>query len=301
MSKEIALRTGHLAVPPATPEQDSPIFSTVSAEKGSAANDATLPEDMLSEMGDDGLLVAKRHNVSPDDSLTAPDRIYVDRRQRQHLDQQIEALYRQVSQELSDNPEDASFALDKLRYAQEIVLGDKEQYEEALYWVFIVNQMLVKQRTLRQSSYSWGMFVFFYALIWLVVFCAGFTFHLQNLVTGDNIIWYAALAGGIGGVVTIFWDLSWHISVRNDFDRQYVMKYLVYPLMGLVLGGVVYLLTSAGFFVLNTAAASGSGTPALSSSVLAVQVLLGFVVGFRQQVVYDMVDILVQRFSPADS
>jgi hypothetical protein len=301
MSKEIALRTGQLTASSDNPEREVPIFSTVSAEKVSAADDSVLPEDVLSAMGDEGLAVAKRTAVTPDDSLTSPERTYVDRQQRQHLDHQIEALYRQVSQELSGHPEDASFALDKLRRAQDIVLGNKEQYEEALYWIFVVNQILVKKRSLRRWSYSWGTFVLVYALIWLIALLAGFTLQIQNLVAGDNIIWYAALAGGIGGVVTILWDLSWHVSVRNDFDRQYVMKYLVYPLMGLVLGGVVYLLTSAGFFVLNSVTVSEGGSTTLSAGVLAVQVVLGFVVGFRQQVVYDMVDVLAQRFSPTSS
>lgn len=273
---------------------DPPIFSTVITEEVVIAEQESLPEDSLSHMGDGGLLVDKRDEVAPDDSLTTPSRTLVDKNQRVTLDQQIEDLYPRVITELSDRPGDVSYALEKLRQAQDIVLGDAQRSEEALYCIFLVNQMLVKNRNLRRWSYTWGLFLLFYAIVWLGVLLSGFFVQLQGLATGSNTIWFAALAGGIGGVVTILYDLSWHVSIRNDFDRQYVMKYLVYPFMGFVLGAVVYLITSAGFIAINTFAGDSSS---FSASVLSVQVVLGFVVGFRQQIVYDMVDLILRRFS----
>ncbi|GAB4424584.1 MAG: hypothetical protein Kow0031_03660 [Anaerolineae bacterium] len=274
---------------------DSPVFSTVTTEEVVIAEQEILPEDALSHMGDDGLLLEKRPEVAPDDTLTATSRTPVDKKQRVALDEQIEALYRRVTVELSDNPADVSYALDKLRQAQDIVLGDVQRSDEALYWIFVVNQMLVRRQNLRRWSYTWGMFLFFYAIVWLVVLLAGFFVQFQNLATGSSTIWFAALAGGIGGVVTILYDLSWHVSIRNDFDRQYVMKYLVYPIMGFVLGAVVYLITGAGFIAINTFAGSPANT--LSAGVLSVQVVLGFVAGFQQQIVYDMADLIMRRFS----
>ncbi len=273
---------------------DAEIFSTVITEEVVIVEQETLPEDALSYMGDDGLLVEKREEVAPDDSLVAPSRTMVDKKQRVTLDQQIETLYQRVTTELSDNPTDVSFALDKLRQAQDIVLGDAQRSEEALYWIFVINQMLVKRQNMRRWSYTWGLFLFFYAIGWLMLLLAGFLVQLQGLATGSSTIWFAALAGGVGGVVTILYDLSWHVSVRNDFDRQYVMKYLVYPFMGFVLGAVIYLITGAGFIAINTFAGD---TSSMAASILAVQVVLGFVAGFQQQIVYDMVDLIMRRFS----
>ena len=236
----------------------------------------------------------KRAKITPDDLLAAPGPTLVDKQKRVALDQQIESLYDRVIIELNNHPTDVSYALDKLRTAQDIVLGDVQRYEEALYWIFIVNQMLVKKQNLRRWSYTWGLFVLLYAIVWLIGLLFGFFVQLQGLATGDFTIWYAALAGGIGGVVTILYDLSWHVSVRNDFDRQYVMKYLVYPIMGFVLGAVIYLITSAGFSAINVA---GGDPRSFSAGILSVQVLLGFIVGFRQQIVYDMVDVILRRFS----
>lgn len=277
----------------ATPPETE-IFSTVITEEVVIADQESLPEDQLSHMGDGSLSVEKRDEVIPDGSLATLSRTLIDKKQRVTLDQQIEDLYERVVTELSDRPGDVSFALDKLRQAQDIVLGDAQRSEEALYCIFIVNQMLVKNQNLRHWSYRWGLFLLFYAIVWLTLLLSGFFVQLQGLATGSSTIWFAALAGGIGGVVTILYDLSWHISIRNDFDRQYVMKYLVYPIMGFVLGAVVYLITSAGFIAINTFAGD-AGT--FSVSILSVQVVLGFVVGFRQQIVYDMVDLIMRRFS----
>ena len=160
--------------------------------------------------------------------------------------------------------------------------------------------MLVKKYNLRRWSYSWGMVTFFYAVLWLGVLLTGFLLRAENLAIGTSTIWYPALAGGIGGVAAILWDLSWHISVRKDFDRQYMMKYLVSPVMGLVLGGVVYLFTSAGLIAFNLI--WGGDGVTLSGGILTVQILLGFATGFRQQVVFELVNVLMQRIlAPGDT
>jgi hypothetical protein len=272
------------------------IYGIVTRELVTSADDGTLPEDTLSEMGDQTLTLDKHRSVKPISIASPTGRTRIDRRQRIQLNQQIEILFRRVPRELNDNPGDVAFTLDKLRFAQDIVLNDVERYEEALYAVFIVNQMLVKKYNLRRWSYSWGMVAFIYAVLWLGALLASFLLRADNLV-GVTAIWIPILAGGTGGVAAILWDLSWHVSIRKDFDRQYMMKYLVSPVMGLVVGGVVYLFTTAGLFALNLVFGGDGVTP--SGGMLTIQVLFGFAAGFRQQVAYEMVNVLVQRVSAA--
>jgi hypothetical protein len=288
----------------AVPEHGSVVISTqnvenvnqidgiVTRELVTSADDGVLPEDALSEMGDQTLVLDKQRSVTPISVASPAGRTRIDRRQRIQLNQQIEILFRRVPRELNDNPRDVAFALDQLRFAQDIVLNDVERYEDALYAVFIVNQMLVKKYNLRRWSYSWGIIAFFYAVLWLGALFATVFLRADNLA-GATTIWIPVLAGATGGVAAILWDLSWHVSVRKDFDRQYMMKYLVSPVMGLVLGGVVYLFTSAGLFALNLV--WGGGGVTLSGGVLTIQVLFGFAAGFRQQVVYELVNVLMQR------
>src|SRR6185503_18783338 len=154
---------------------------------------------------------------------------------REALDKEIERLYEVVSNELSDNNEDVSFALKTLNEAQDIVLEDIRQYDEALYRVAMVKTMLVRRRNLKRWSYTWGSFVFFYALAWLVFFISAivFTANINSTVqtfagqsgglAAASTAWYSALAGGIGGVIGILYSLYWRVAVKQNFDRQYLM------------------------------------------------------------------------------
>jgi hypothetical protein len=182
---------------------------------------------------------------------------------------------------------------------------------------------------LRRWSYTWGTAVFFYAVVWLAVFLTGFilTDELRNrldsssglLVQGEvtteaeatspqsgesgiravRAAWFSALAGGIGGVIGILYSLYWRVAIKQDFERQRVMYYAVQPIMGFVLGAIVYFIIGAGFLVINFASQTGADSNDVlsSSTVIALQIVTGWVAGFRQRFVLEMVDKIVQRFS----
>jgi hypothetical protein len=244
--------------------------------------------------------------VTRDDLLSEKVERYLGKERRDALDQEIERLYEVVSNELSDNTDDVSFALRILREAQEYVLEDIRQYDEALYRVAMVKTMIVRRRNLRRWSYTWGSFVFFYAVAWLALFVAAIIFT-QNInttvgsVAGESgglaagrSAWYSALAGGIGGVIGILYSLYWRVAVKQNFDRQYIMYYLVQPIMGFFLGAVTHLIITAGFLTFN---ASGAD----STITVILQMVIGFVAGFRQRVVYQLIDNLVQKIAPEDA
>jgi hypothetical protein len=155
--------------------------------------------------------------------------------------------------------------------------------------------MLVQKRNLKRWSYTWGTFVFFYALIWLIIFIAGFFVDITGLITNGTRVWFSALIGGIGGVVAILYHLSWHVSVKQAFDRQYVMQYLLQPLMGFMLGAVIFFVINAGFSWTDEPPADEIKEYFGGAQIF--QMLLAFVVGFRHQVVYNMIDQIVQRLS----
>jgi hypothetical protein len=271
---------------------------------------AIRPEDLLPQdyqYGTGALQLAERARVERDDLLSEKVERYLGKERRQALDQEIERLYEVVSNELSDNNEDVSFALKTLSEAQDIVLEDIRQYDEALYRVALVKTMLVRRRNLKRWSYTWGTFVLFYALTWLVVFITGivltgninafvnsFAGQSEGLIAAST-AWYSALAGGIGGVMGILYSLYWRVAFKQNFDRQYMMYYLVQPVMGFVLGAVTHLIITAGFLTFNNTAG------ALSPITTLVQLVIGFIAGFRQRVVYLMIDKLVQKVAPEES
>jgi hypothetical protein len=287
-------------------------FSGIATEKGPISEKDILPEDALTETGDHILAVEKRSQLERDDALSEKVLRYIGRERREKLDQEIEELYSQVAEELSDSKEDSGFALRTLSDAQDIVLEDPRQYDEALYRVAVVKTMLVRKRNLRRWSYTWGMVVFFYSLIWLSAFIAGFFLPFAQAdpsaaELGQGIValraaWLSSLAGGIGGTIAILYSLSWRVAIKHEFDRQYIMKYLVQPIMGFILGALIFFITTAGFLFFGGGerllTTTSEGAFLGVSQLVALQILLGFIAGFRQRVVYYMIDRIVKRLSP---
>jgi hypothetical protein len=292
---------------PVAPPPPPPVIESIGgilAQAGPVNVQSFLPQDYEYAAGT--LQLAERAEVAKDDLLSEKVERYLGKERRDALDQEIERLYEVVSNELSDNTEDASFALKILREAQEYVLEDIRQYDEALYRVAMVKTMLVRRRNLKRWSYSWGSFVFLYAIAWLAFFITAivFTGNINNVILGlagesgglvaASTAWYSALAGGIGGVIGILYSLYWRVAVKQNFDRQYIMYYLVQPIMGFMLGAVTHLIITAGFLTFN---ASG----ATSQITVILQMVIGFVAGFRQRVVYQLIDNLVQKIAPEES
>lgn len=270
---------------------------------------AVRPENLLPqdyEYGAGSLELIERAKLERDDAITERVERYIGKERREALDHEIERLYEVVANELSDNNEDVSFALKALSEAQDIVLEDIRQYDEALYRVALVKTMLVRRHNLKRWSYTWGSFVFFYAIAWLALFVTAivFTGNINTTVgslagqsgglEAGRSAWYSALAGGIGGVIGILYSLYWRVAVKQNFDRQYLMYYLVQPIMGFFLGAITHLIITAGFLTFN---ASGAD----STITVILQMVIGFVAGFRQRVVYELIDRIVQKIAPEES
>ena len=261
-----------------------------------------LPSDVQQRLAVSNIIpMGEDQGLVPEDVLKAA-RVarYVGKERRENLDMQIERLYEDVARDLSVNKEDAEYALRTLSEAQDIILEDTRQYDEALYRVAVVKTMLARKRNLRRWSYTWGMSVFFYAVIWLAAFIAGFlATDILRAAMGDvseglmavRGAWFSALAGGIGGIISILYSLYWHVAMKQDFDRQYVMYYLVQPIMGFILGALIYFIVVAGYLLFNV-------SDTAVDTVTAIGIVVGFIAGFRQRVVFEMIDRIVKKLLP---
>jgi hypothetical protein len=159
-----------------------------------------------------------------------------------------------------------------------------------------------RQRMSRRSL-MWGLIILGYGLICLVGLLAGFLRSgslfpveaegnslLANLLAAG---WPAVLAGGMGGVIGMFYDLHRHISFERDFDRQHLIAYPILPLTGLVLGGAMYLFIASGYLSLKSL---GSPAPLMvdAPAVVAGYIVLGWLAGFRQQSLDGLIQRLIQ-------
>ena len=207
-----------------------------------------------------------------------------------------------VSSELHASPKDVSFALEVLREAANIIIEDPRQYDEALYRTAIVKSMLRRKAQLSFWSYRLGLFVLFYGILFTVACILGYFVKIDfagllptpQLADIFQAVWYSGLAGGLGGSVEIFWRLYYRVSIKQDFDPQYTMYYLVKPILGFVLGLVMYFLVAVG----STIGGSTNLPQAGENTGFVLAILLGFIAGYRQESVFDMIYVIVKKIAP---
>jgi hypothetical protein len=100
--------------------------------------------------------------------------------------------------------------------------------------------------------------------------------------------------GGIGGATSAMWSLHFHISVQRDYDPVENLWYFAQPLMGIVLGGVVFLIMGSGFLVVQADLSSQTG--AMGARLLPA--VIAVIVGFRQAVVLELIERVVGLLTP---
>lgn len=271
-------------------------------EKQSLFYQGPLPEDSFTKTPELQLTIPKRDQVQLDPTLAEQVSHYTGRERRAYLDQQVEAMYNRVINELSYFPADAALALKKLSRAHGLVLEEPEQYNTALNEVAEVKMMIIEKQMRRQWSYTWGLMLFFYALVCFVGLAVGFFFDINGLTQGAiyiaegyTPIWYMTLAGGMGGVVAILVGLAEQIS-QNQFDRQDVMTYLVQPVTGLILGLLMFFIANTGFLIFGSET-MGAERASFSSPQI-ILIVLAWIAGFRQVDIYTIIDQMLARVLP---
>jgi hypothetical protein len=198
-----------------------------------------------------------------------------------------------------------------LQQARKIMVESPENYVTAEYQVQRVEALLVSSANSRQWSAQYGRRVFTYETVWMFGFLL--FYMLMNVfwpmasnwlvqVTGldptsivlsqavpfiSTLVW-----GGIGGAVGALYSLWYHVSDQRDFDREFLVWYYTQPILGMVLGGIVYLLFMTGMMVLQGGSAT---TDSLGARLLPS--LIAAIGGFRQNFVFDQLARVIEAFS----
>lgn len=229
------------------------------------------------------------------------------------LDKQIDQLYEDVTQLFSGKRREITVAFEILRKARIIMLKDPEQFAEA---EFYVRQVQARVHQVRQSNEAGGRFwprILVYQTGWLAVlstvalittvngaaFVAWIAFLLgvppASASVGWAVLFISTLAwGGIGGATAAMWSLYYHISVQRDYEPIENLWYYTQPLIGMVLGGIVFLIMGSGFLVVQ--ATPTAGDAAIGARL--VPAVIAVIAGFRQTVVLDMIERIVGLIAP---
>ncbi len=229
------------------------------------------------------------------------------------LEEEISRLYDIVPQALASDEEAANEALVALHEARGLLWMAPERLVDAEYQVNQVKTLIERHRLSAEWGRVYGRRLLAYEVVWLFGLLAGFVAlqlgqttiigwvesivgaNADRTFTGVLIPFLNSLVwGGIGGVVGALYSLWWHVSEKQDFDKRYNMWYLVQPVMGFVLGGIVYLIIATGFLALQ-------GTPPTAEAARGVQMfpsLVAVLGGFRQKFVYELLERIIRVLTP---
>jgi len=278
----------------------------VPSNNGGSADDSTLSADIAREPG----TPLTRQESKEIASKLRPSDLNA-------LDREVDALYGKVGTLLSGQRQEATVAFDILRRVRTILLKDPERYADAEY---LINQVRARTNQIERSIEGGQRYVpriFAYQSVWLAIlgFMAltttvnGVTFRtwaafllglaIDSEQLGWAVLFLSTLAwGGIGGITCALWSLYHHISVMRDYDPVENLWYYSQPMLGMVLGGIVFLIMGAGFLAIQVDL-SAQPSAALGARLLPAAVAV--IAGFRQNMVLDLIERIIALIVPGQA
>ncbi len=216
--------------------------------------------------------------------------------------QRAEEARLKIKTELN-NAEKALAYLNLLEQAQNLVSQGSSYYEEAERLLSEVEYHLAFRERMVRASRRVGIPLFFYEVIWFTILVWMLiqintvpTYEIirnSSPITEVNLVHLLSglIWGGLGGVVGALYALWKHIAKEQDFDPQYALWYLTNPVLGVMLGGFIFLVIQAGFFSLTAGV-----EPGLNIRSAFVIYVLAWICGFKQNVVYEIVRRILDVF-----
>lgn len=190
-------------------------------------------------------------------ALSVPTVSSVDPHRAQELESEIAQLYEQVSRLQQNRRDLTGHALSLLREARTIIHSQPERLGRAEYNIRQVHSILQRNREGHRRSTRNGILLLLYLSLWLMLCSAGvvalvlYQNELSTLITANQatnpalarhllpLLW-TVLLGGTGGVIGAIFSLVVLMRNGQEFDQQYVVRYIIQPVMGVVLAFSVY-------------------------------------------------------------
>ncbi len=214
----------------------------------------------------------------------------------QLIEEEILILYEAIDRFRETRRENTGHALSLLREAREIISSQPNRVERAEYNIQQARLIIERARTSRRRSRGIALRTFSLLLLWLAGLGGlGAALYLQPLEVNEiigtvgastgwntshyySLLWTVA-AGGIGGWLGTISFLFERMRVHEEFDRLYILRSLIQPLMGVVLGVIAYGLLAALFNSLNVSITTHAATTYLPAA-------FAFPIGIWQVYVY---------------
>jgi hypothetical protein len=311
-------------VAPVAPVQPTSVSSVPAAPPSTAtgAPDLSAPRPLqrVSLVGKDFDLLAE--DVSPDAAsaalvgipqgvdLTPEERAQQLRRpsvqkKLTELDRAIAGQYDRILQDnVSVSQPITDWCQNMLAEARTIVLNLQiEKLAKAEWDVEQVRARLDRAAESRKQANRFAWPIIIWGVIWFVafvylIFNTTLVLQLLNVTSRSDellnpeIFMQSLFFGGIGGVAAVFYHLFKYLPERN-FDSQYVLSYFGKPIMGMILGSIIYLaLFGARFVGLAVFGSQQVGTD-LTGLKFVVWVF-AIATGFKENLAFDMLNRVIK-------
>jgi hypothetical protein len=228
----------------------------------------------------------------PDQELL---KILVDDERIRKLSRQIEALQEELAQDAYSDRGAADEYQKELLQASGLLLASRANYDDARAIVFRVRTDMNRQRKVHADIMRYRPLLLNYYIGWGVALVV--LFLLRELFAGVTeavgvgtfaALYYPMLFGIVGALISGYLTLERHTTRLRDFDPIHISWYLFNPLLGGVMGLLMFLLASiANEDLLQQTA---------SEPERAITYLLCVVAGMNQNNVLRQLNDLLDRF-----
>ncbi len=228
----------------------------------------------------------------PDSKLL---KLLVDDDRIRRLADQIEAMQEELARDFPGTRATADQFQRELLQASGKLLEARENYDDARAIVYRIRTDMNRQRKIHDDIMRYRPMLFNYYIGWGIGLAV--LFLLKSLFTGvtDAVgietaaaMYYPMLLGVVGALLSGFLTLERHTTRYRDFDPIHISWYLYNPLLGAVLGVLMFLLASiANEDLLREAA---------SDAEHAITYLLCVVAGMNQNHVLNRLNDMLKRY-----
>lgn len=223
------------------------------------------------------------------------------------MEEEILDLYDAINRVLQTRREITGYTLSLLREASNIIATDPQRVGRAEYNIQQVRQILDRTRASQRKSRNYALRIVLSLIVWmtfLFTLGAALLFYPQEMArlierAAAALGWntahifpalWAALLGGLGGSIGTISFAIGYMRTNQEVDRQYILRSMIQPTMGVVLSLFFYLLLTIFF--------SGFGLSINASHLSAyLPAALAFPIGFWQEGVYALIFRFTRLFT----